>query len=430
MNPKQICVADTSTPVAVLRSVGYGGLNIIRSLGRLGVPVYNIDPNPFAPAFCSRYCRGRFVGDIERWPADRALDYLQKVGRKIGRPSILVPTTDAACIFVAENRSTLQEWFIFPQMPLGKVCSLANKKQMHQIAQQFRIPAPETLFPQSREEIQAFAETGRFPVMLKGIDGTRLYRRTGQKMMIVRSQSELLKRYDEMDDAGNPNLMLQEYIPGEDDTIWIFNGYFNEKSECLAAYTGRKIRQYPVHKGVTSLGECAENPLVKEKTVEFLRAFGYRGIVDLGYRYDHRDGSYKILDINPRIGATFRMFVDNKGMDVARALYLDLTGQPVATGALRNGRRWIVEDFDFVSCVRYRLEGKLGLKSWLASLRGVEEAAYFAPDDLLPLLPMLFNDLHKLLAKSLEGIAGLLGLHRNAGWLRNKRTRIAAARKG
>lgn len=348
------------------------------------------------------------------------MDFLQKVGRKIGRPSILVPTTDAACIFVAENSSALQEWFIFPQMPPDKVRSLSNKKQMDQIAKQFGIPAPETLFPQSRKEIQAFAETVRFPVMLKGIDGTRLCARTGQKMMIVRSRSELLKQYDQMEDTGNPNLMLQEYIPGEDDTIWIFNGYFNENSECLVAYTGRKIRQYPIHKGVTSLGECARNPIVKKKTIEFLMAFGYRGIVDLGYRYDSRDGSYKILDINPRIGATFRMFVDDKGMDVARALYLDLTGQPVTRGALRNGRRWIVEDFDFVSCVRYRLEGKLGLKSWLSSLRGVEEAAYFAADDLLPLLPMLFNDLCKLFAKSLGVIAGPLGLRRNAGSLQRE----------
>jgi predicted ATP-grasp superfamily ATP-dependent carboligase len=35
--------------------------------------------------------------------------------------------------------------------------------------------------------------------------------------------------------------------------------------------------------------------------------------VDLGFRYDARDSRYKPLDVNPRIGATFRLFVDAEG---------------------------------------------------------------------------------------------------------------------
>jgi D-aspartate ligase len=385
----------------------------MRSLGRLGVPIYNIDPNIFAPAFFSRYCRGRFFGDVEQWPVERALDCLQNVRKKIGRPAILIPTTDDASMFVADNTSILKEWFIFPRLPSSKVCSLSNKKQMYQVAKDFHIPTPVTIFPQSREDVLAFIGNATFPVMLKAIDGTRLWRRTGQKMWIIRSESELLREYDEMEDPGDLNLMLQEYIPGGDDTIWMFDGYFNEKSECLISFTGKKIRQYPIHKGVTSLGECVANPVITKKTVEFLKAFGYCGIVDLGYRFDQRDGSYKILDINPRIGATFRLFVDGNGMDVARALYLDLTGQPVICGVPPNGRRWIVEDFDFVSSVRYGFEGKLSLKEWLASLRGVEEAAYFAADDILPVLPMFLSGISRLVKRSLQTIAGALGLRRH-----------------
>lgn len=393
----------------------------MRSLGRLGIPVYYIDPNPFAPAFSSRYCRGRFLGDIEQWPAERSLDYLHNVRKKIGRPCVLIPTTDDTSLFVADNRSILKEWFIFPELSSSKVRSLSNKKHMYQVAKDFHIPTPATIFPQSKEDVMAFLSDATFPVMLKAIDSTRLWRRTGQKMWIIRSESELLRQYDEMEDPGDLNLMLQEYIPGDDGTIWMFNGYFNEKSECLASFTGKKIRQYPIHKGVTSLGECVTNPVVREKTEEFLKAFGYCGIVDLGYRFDMRDGAYKILDINPRIGATFRLFVDGNGMDVARALYLDLTRQPVICGVPPNGRRWLVEDFDFVSSVRYRLEGNLKLKEWLASLHGVEEVAYFAVDDYLPVLLMLLAGVCKLLRKSFQTVVRMLGLRRHRLGLQNIR---------
>lgn len=61
-------IADTATPVLVLDSPYHGGLGVTRSLGRLGIPVYNVDSNRLAPAFFSRYCRGKFVWDLNAAP--------------------------------------------------------------------------------------------------------------------------------------------------------------------------------------------------------------------------------------------------------------------------------------------------------------------------------------------------------------------------
>src|SRR6266576_3219412 len=93
-----------------------------------------------------------------------------------------------------------------------------------------------------------------------------------------------------------------------------------DRSECLVSFTGKKIRQYPVFHGSTSLGICVENETVRKTTTEFMKKLGYKGILDVGYRYDARDGQYKLLDVNPRIGSTFRLFVAENGMDVARAM--------------------------------------------------------------------------------------------------------------
>ena len=65
--------------------------------------------------------------------------------------------------------------------------------------------------------------------------------------------------------------------------------------------------------------------MVLETTVRFMRALlGYTGPLDIGYRYDARDGLYKVHDVNPRLGAMFRLFVGDNGMDVARAIYRDI----------------------------------------------------------------------------------------------------------
>jgi len=400
-------IRDNTTPVVVLRSDSHGGLNIMRSLGRLGVPVYNVDPNRWAPAFISRYCKGKFFWDIEHRPAEESLEYMAEVRRKIGRHCILIPTTDRTARFVADHSRRLAEDFLFPQQPPGLVGALASKRDMFHLARRHDVPTPDAVFPQSRQDVLVFLERVRFPVMLKGIDGQRLWERTGKKMFITKSKEELLILYDLAEDRDHPNLMLQEYIPGGDDTIWMFNGYFNTDSDCLVGFTGKKIRQCPIHTGSTSLGICLHNPAVDEITRRFMKAIGYRGVLDIGYRYDARDGLYKVLDANPRIGATFRLFVGENGMDVARALYLDLTDQEVIPTPIKEGRKWMVEDLDMVSSYRYFREGNLSLAEWIRSFRGVEEAAFISTDDPFPLGAMI-------LSRSAEWVRRLLRIARQA----------------
>jgi predicted ATP-grasp superfamily ATP-dependent carboligase len=120
--------------------------------------------------------------------------------------------------------------------------------------------------------------------------------------------------------------------------------------------------------------------------------------VDLGFRFDARDEKYKIYDVNPRIGATFRLFVDDSGLDVARTLYLDMTGQRVEPGLMRDGRKWVVEDADAISGFRYYRDGRLQMKEWVSSLKGVEEGALFASDDLFPVAARSFHNLRKAFA--------------------------------
>ena len=206
-----------------------------------------------------------------------------------------------------------------------------------------------------------------------------------------------------MEDGSNPGLMIQEFIPGKDDSVWMFNGYFNDDSDCLFGLTANMVRQYPAYTGVTSLGICLTNEMVAQQTRTLMKAIGYRGALDIGYKFDPRTGLYKAIDANPRIGRTFRLLVDSSGMDVARAFYLDLTQQPIQVGKPREGRKWVVENFDLASAPRYCRDEKLSVGEWLRSYKGVEEAFWFSRDDPAPFWAMLWHAVQwgcdKLLAK-------------------------------
>jgi predicted ATP-grasp superfamily ATP-dependent carboligase len=228
--------------------------------------------------------------------------------------------------------------------------------------------------------------------MLKGIHGNKMGSKSGKRMFIVRSPEEFLRVYDAHETPGTPNLMIQEFIPGDHESDWMFNGYANSAGQCLMGITGVKLRQYPAYTGLTSLGICLQNAEVQRWAATFMERTGYSGILDMDFRYDARDGEYKLLDANPRVGATFRLFVGENGMDVVRAQYLDLTGQAVPAVKSREGRKWMVEDCDLLSCLRYFRDGKLTASDWLKSHRGIQETAIFALDDPLPALWMGLRD--------------------------------------
>ena len=396
---------DVSTPVVLLGANTHGSLGIMRSLGRIGVQVHAVYSPPRGPASFSAYCKSAVVWDFARAHPEHTVSFLLERAQQIGERCILIPTWDELAVFVAEYYSNLKPRFVYPRQSGQLARSLCSKKEMTALARQFGVPTPEVAFPRSLEDVLHYTETARFPVMLKGIDGNLLKERTGKKMAIVYSPRQLREMYSALESPDEPNLMLQEYIPGGDDSIWMFNGYFNASSECLVGFTGRKLRQTPIHTGMTSLGICLRNDVVEKTTKDFMQALGYKGILDIGYRYDARDGKYKVLDVNPRIGATFRLFLAGNGMDVARALYLDLTGQKVPPSRQREGRKWFVE-LDLKSCLDYHREGNLTLRQWLRSLRGIEEAGYFAWDDLAPFLKLCLTGVSRLIRDARQWIMG------------------------
>ena len=224
---------DTSTAVLILKSGHHGGLGITRSLGRWGVSVYVADSDRRTSATTSRYCRGSFLWDCMKAPAEAAVGDLIAIGRQIEGRILLIPAADSTALFVAANADALRERFLFAGPTSSVAESLCSKKEMHALARSMGVPTPKTCFPQSRREAMEFADETPFPIILKAIDGGRIGKGRSNQKVIVQNRLQLLESYDMLENPLAPNLMLQEFIPGGDDASWMFNGYFDENSNCL-----------------------------------------------------------------------------------------------------------------------------------------------------------------------------------------------------
>jgi D-aspartate ligase len=399
---------DTTVPALVLKTDSYalhhGGLGVVRSLGRLGIPVYGVYRERFMPAAVSGYLSGRFIwrGDAE--DESQFLDGMARIGERLGRPAVLVPTDDLGAIMVSQHATTLSRWFRFPHPPLGLAPLVASKKRLYELCGKLGIPCPQVSYPSSRHDLEEFAARAAFPLVVKIIKPWLVPAGAGlMSTSIIHSPEHLLGLFRRLEGHSAENLLLQEYIPPDCAQDWFFHGYCDAQSSCLVSFTGVKLRSYPLYAGATSLGRCQDNETLRGHAERLLEAIGYRGIMDLDYCLDLRDGEYKLLDFNPRVGAQFRVFEDAAGVDVVRALHLDLTGREVRRRPQREGRVLVVEQSDLLASLGYHRAGELSLRSWLASLPGSRmELAWFARDDLVPFLLMCVRFLLRGIQRALR----------------------------
>jgi D-aspartate ligase len=387
---------ETAVPALMLKLGSYpihpGGVGAIRTLGRRGVRVYAITESRFTPAAMSRYLEAAFV-----WPTtglerpEELVEGLLDVGRRIGEPAVLIPTDDEAAVLVAENARALRSHFLFPTCDDGTLPRrLASKEQLAELCAQTGVPSPLSWAPASLGELRESVDRYRFPLVAKNREA--YLRRSSPAVTsttLIPDAKSLLAMAETW--PADPGVLLQEYLPPELCEAWIVNAYFDADSLAHPVFTGVKLRSWPSRAGVMTAGFVANNDELAELTARFAKDVGFRGIADLDWCYDRRDGRYKLLDFNPRVGANFRLFETATGTDVVLAQYLDLTGQPNPRDRQRSGRRFVVEHLDLAS--RLRSRGFHPAVPPRAHESAGTESAWWARDDLKPVLAVAVHAL-------------------------------------
>ncbi|MEV7278357.1 ATP-grasp domain-containing protein [Streptomyces sp. NPDC093111] len=387
---------DSRVPAVLVRldpnPFHHGTLGAARSLGRAGVPVHAVVESLASPVVRSRYLHGAHVRPAEPSPAELTRLLLRVADRLPGssaHPAVLVPLDDITALSLAECRPELAGRYLLPDQSPEQLARVADKAQLAETCRALSLPHPRTELPTSAEEAAAMAWSLGLPVIAKWSRPWLLPPGGGlRSTSIVGSLSEVRELFARTPQAGS-RLLLQELLPAGRDLDWFFHGYVDSRGGCSTGATGRKERSWPDGAGLTAVGRWSANPAVDTMARELLAALGYRGVCDLDFRLDRATGAYHLLDFNPRPGAQFRLFADRDGLDVVRAMHLDLTGRTVPVHAPAYGRRFVVENYaalSFLASPRRRYAAEPGASRPLAERF---EAAWFATDDLAPAFAMV-----------------------------------------
>ncbi|WP_293310537.1 ATP-grasp domain-containing protein [Mycolicibacterium sp.] len=391
---------DTEVPAVVLWvtpfPLQHNCLGVFRTLGRAGVPVYAVVADPQAPVAKSRYLRGQILWQPHSGEGyDALLNRLMDFGRTMGRRSVIVCTSDEMAVFVARRRAVLEEWFLIPDIAPTLPAELADKQSLEEICHRTSTPIPPSVAVDTMAQLDAVVDVIDIPVMVKST-ALRGQVQSVENSTLVRTREELITMARNW--AEPYQVLLQKFLPDEHCEDWFTHGYCDETTRADVVFTGRKIRTWPAHGGATAAAYTAADPELAMLARQFCARVGYRGIFDMDWRLDRSTGWYYLLDFNPRVGAQFRMFEDDAGIDVVRALHLDLSGRPIPAGSQINGERFIVEPWD-LACIlstrRHPLDGLGG--------QGRPKAAWLATDDLSPIAAVALTQVRQSLSARARG---------------------------
>ncbi|MEU3858345.1 ATP-grasp domain-containing protein [Streptomyces sp. NPDC028722] len=365
---------DSRVPAVLLRidrnPFHHGTLGAVRSLGRAGVEVHVVADSMASPVHASRFVRQMHLPPAPGASTREIATVLHRVAAVVGRPAVLIPMDDAGAIAAGLLREDLAPAYLLPRQPGTLPGRVADKAQLAGMCAATGVPHPVTLVPDSAEDAAAATRRLGLPVVAKWSRPWLVPAGIGlRSTVLVHSAREARELYLRTGEAGSP-LLLQAYLPPGPGLDWFFHGYADHAGVLRAGGSGNKQLAWPRGAGLTAAGRWTPDPEVRALAERLTGELGYRGIFDLDFRRCGHTGRYHLLDFNPRPGAQFRLFSDSAGLDVVRALHLDLTDRPLPAGVPLPGREFVVENYAPLNALRPAPRGR--------------ELAWHAPDDPAP----------------------------------------------
>jgi D-aspartate ligase len=387
VSPTAASTAAAPRTGSVARSTGvlvvggaHGSLALVRSLGRHGIPVWFLtDDHPIASY--SRYADRSFF-----WSGpddDGAIEFLETLARDHHLEGwVLIAAGDAELRLISQHHADLSTIFRVTVAPWETVRWTHDKRLTYERAASLGIDFPRSYNPRDLQELKRL--DCRFPVVLKPTVREQKNAFTRAKAWRADDRAALLARYKEAAAlVGERAIVLQELIPGGGSAQFSYAAVWHRGAP-IASLVARRTRQYPIEFGYTStFVETVEQKDVEEAACRFLKSIDYSGLVEVEFKRDHRDGRYKILDVNARAW-TWNALGSIAGVDFGHVLWRLALGETIAPIRCRASVAWMHGSRDILAAALEMIAGKLSPADYLRSWRKPLVFAAFAKDDLIP----------------------------------------------
>jgi len=313
-------------------------LAVIRSLGKQGLEVTAGEETRCATGAFSRYCSHRQVYPSPVREEEKFVRHLLALLRAKEYDAIF-PVADACLKPIIDHEEEISRYTRIALPSRDIFMKGYDKGTTLRIALENAIPSPKTFFPESTAEIVEIAGEIGYPAVIKprvssGRRGVR----------VCNGPEDLLRAYDAIvTEFGR--VVVQEFIPGGGE-LGVYT-LLNSRSEPRAVTVQKRLRSYPISGGASTLRETIKDESSREAAMialRLLKVMGWSGVAMVEFRIDARDGSLKLMEVNPRFWGSLHLSILS-GVDFPHLLYrmiMDGDIEPVADYQEGVQCRWLL----------------------------------------------------------------------------------------
>ncbi len=355
--------------IRVLLLDGYCRQNaiLLKELNKLGCIVTTLNGSKLDVGYASRYPKKRILDDrfqedlayYEQWILDAA---------RSGEYDVIFPVLEESTEIIARRIDDLTPYVKVVAPPLD-ACKKAHDKQLTmKICMENGIGCPITKMDD--ETMDEYLQKVSFPLALKPRQGRGS---VGFKKVHNREELDALI---ESGDVVVEEYVIQEFVE-EAEVHRVSYTVIDDNGNAVSSMISKSTRPYPLGIGTNSLFESVDMPDVAKQSELLLQMMGWRGYASVCFIENEHDKIPKVMEINGRISASFKVSV-LAGLPIVRQL-LELAYGVIVTPApeqLNYGMRVSHSQAGFMwwakSKDRFRKEpsttGRKGIKDIVFSL--------------------------------------------------------------
>ena len=247
------------------------------------------------------------------WPTSTQIDVIRVIGDNAKQGTSIVESARAACanivlpvafadiLEVSGSRSHLAECSIAAVAPsLQSLALAADKAETARLAERYGIPVPATEL--CRDGIRGAIRIRRLmnlPLVIKPITGS-----AAENVRLIRAWHGFEEELENAIKLSGPQL-VQEYIPGgRERSINVLIG--NDRT-LLASFSLRKIRYLQPSR--STVIEVIEPLPETAAAIAMALGSGWCGFISFQTKYDERDQTNKLIEVNCRFGNNSRILL-------------------------------------------------------------------------------------------------------------------------
>jgi len=315
----------TATPIdaLVLDARLRQSLATIRSLGRRGMSIAALDTMAEVPAFCSRWCRQRFVCPAED-ASDAYVAYVEQLLEHVGA-RVLIPSHDGTIAVLRRHRARLERRVRLALAAEPSISLAVDKAQTLAIAERLGIRVPSTLAISGAADLAPALKQIGLPAVVKPTESWLGAGDAGAWIgpQLVTSVDEARRAVAEITRRGGVAL-FQRLLTGRREAV----SFLYAGGEIYARFAQWAKRTRPPLGGESVLRQSIAVPLdVGGQAERLVREMNLEGYSEIEFRRD-RAGVPHLMEVNPRLSASVDIAV-RCGVDFPRLLYQWADGSPI-----------------------------------------------------------------------------------------------------